>query len=110
MFQLKLEKYFIAVGAAHQFLFGRLQEIQSCKKYGTTNLCQGSQITRNDLEETCLGAYYLERWFVIIKLCKLEFTPAKELAFMIAPNKWIIFIAYTFFHLQCSAGQVFYIR
>jgi hypothetical protein len=57
----KLEKDFMAIGKTHQFLIRSIQEIQSCEKYGTTYLCQGGQTTRNGLEDTCLGAYYLER-------------------------------------------------
>ncbi len=41
------------------------------------------QTTRNDFEKICLGA----GGAVIHKLCKLEFTPAKEHFFMIAANK-----------------------
>jgi hypothetical protein len=41
-------------------------------------------------EETCLEAYFLERWSVITKLCKFELIPAKVHVFMIAPKKWMI--------------------
>jgi hypothetical protein len=47
-------------------------------------------MTRKDLEDSCSGAYCLERWAVIHKICKFEFIQAKEQVFMIAPNKWII--------------------
>jgi hypothetical protein len=52
----KQYKDFIAVGKTHQFLLKSLQAIQSCEKYGNMYLCQGQQNTRNDLEDTCLGA------------------------------------------------------
>jgi hypothetical protein len=60
----KLAKDFIAVGKTNQFLVKILEEFQSCQKYGDT---QGRQMTRNDLEESCLWAYYFERWAVIHK-------------------------------------------
>jgi hypothetical protein len=53
-------------------------------------LCQGGQTTKTDLEDTCLGAYYLERWSLMAKLCKLKFIPGKEHVFMIATKKGII--------------------
>jgi hypothetical protein len=36
------------------------------------------------LKKPCFGAYYLERWVVIHKLCKFKFISAKEHVFMIA--------------------------
>jgi hypothetical protein len=47
-------------------------------------------MTRKDLEESYLGAYYLERFSVIHKISNFEFISDKENVFMIAPNKWII--------------------
>jgi hypothetical protein len=77
----KMDKDFLAVGKTHQFLVKSLQE---------THLCQGRQMTRNYLEESCLGAYHLEGWAVLHKSRKFEFIEAKEHVFMITPNKWII--------------------
>jgi hypothetical protein len=53
-------------------------------------LSQGQKTTKNYLEDTCLGANYLERGSVITKLHKFKFIPAQEHVFMIATNKWII--------------------
>jgi hypothetical protein len=50
----KLDKDFIAVGKTHQFLTKTLQEIQSCEKYSTTYLCQGSRQQERTSQDTCL--------------------------------------------------------
>ena len=93
---LKLEHQLIAVGADHQFQLVNELDLQSCDKYGTSYLCQGRHTTRTDLENTCLGALYLEKWSVITKLCKFEFIPAAEHVFRLSSNKWIVSAPDTF--------------
>ena len=80
----------IAVGAEHQFQLVTQTDLQACQVYGTSYLCSGRHTTRTDLEETCLGAYYLENWKAVNKLCQFDFIPAKEHVFKMSSNKWII--------------------
>ena len=86
----KLDKDLLAVGEKHQFQITSHADLQACEKYGTTYLCQGRHTTRTDLADTCLGAYYLEKWSVIPDLCQFQFIPAKEHVFKMAANKWIV--------------------
>ena len=86
----KLEQEMIAIGGKHQYQLVSQVDLQACNKYGTTYMCEDRDMTKTDLEDTCLGALYLERWPVINKLCKFEFVPAKEHAFKISSNKWIV--------------------
>ena len=86
----KVDQELIAIGVDHQFQLVNQIELQACDKYGTTYMCQGRHTTSTDLENTCLGALYLERWSVINKLCKFEFIPSAEHVFKIASNKWIV--------------------
>ena len=80
----------LAVGAEHQFQIVSQSDLNACSKLGTSYLCQGRHTTRTDLEDTCLGAYYLERWDVIHKLCRFNFEKAKEHVFKIAANQWVV--------------------
>ena len=86
----KLEEDLLAVGPVHQFQTVGQSDLQSCHKFGTSYLCQGHRTTRTDLENTCIGAYYLERWSVIPQLCQFQFIPATEHVLMISSNQWII--------------------
>ena len=65
----KVEEDLIAVGLNHQFQLVTQSDLQACDNISTSYLCQGHHTMRTDLEETCLGAYYLERWEVISRLC-----------------------------------------
>ena len=80
----------IAVGAEHQFQLVSQTDLQACQLFGTSYLCSGRHTTRTDLEETCLGAYYLENWKAVNQLCQFDFIPAKEHVFKMSSNKWII--------------------
>ena len=80
----------IAVGAEHQFQLVTETDRQACQIYGTTYLCSGRHTTRTDLDDTCLGAYYLENWKAVNKLCQFDFIPAKEHVYKMSSNKWII--------------------
>ena len=80
----------IAVGAEHQFQLVSQTDLQACQLFGTSYLCSGRHTTRTDLEETCLGAYYLENWKAVNRLCQFDFIPAKEHVFKMSSNKWII--------------------
>lgn len=61
-----LDKDFIVIGKTHHFMLKSLTEIHSWETYGTLHLCQGNQTVRNNLEDTCLWAYYLEKFSVIL--------------------------------------------
>ena len=74
----------------HQLQIVSQTDLQACQQYGTSYMCQGRRTTRKDLEETCLGAYYLENWPAVNKLCQFDFSPAKEHIFKWSSNKWII--------------------
>ena len=80
----------IAIGAEHQFQLLSQTDLQACQLYWTSYLCSGRHTTRTDLEDTCLGAYYLENWKAANKLCLFDFIPAKEHVYKMSSNKWII--------------------
>ena len=86
----KLEQDMIAVGPDHQFQVVSHSDLTSCNKYGTVYLCEDRHTTRFNLERTCIGALYLERWPIIHKLCKFEFVQAEEYVFKLSTNQWII--------------------
>jgi hypothetical protein len=79
---LKLDKNFIAVSKAHQFLLRSPQEIRSYEKNGTAHLCQGRQTIRNDMLSSLLF-----RMVVCDKVNELEFIPAMEQFLIFFPNK-----------------------
>ena len=53
-----VEQDLLAIGQDHQFNLLSQSDLNSCTKYGSTYLCKGRDITRTDLSNTCIGAYY----------------------------------------------------
>jgi hypothetical protein len=80
----------LAIGQDHQFNLLSQSDLNSCTQYGSTYLCKGRDVLRTDLENTCLGAYYLENIDTIHTKCKFTLIPPQEHVFQISSNKWII--------------------
>jgi hypothetical protein len=62
----------LAIGQDHQFNFLSQSDLNSCTQYGTTYLCKGRDVLRKDLDNTCLGSYYLENIDAIHSKCKFD--------------------------------------
>ena len=80
----------LAIGQDHQFNLLSQSDLNSCTQYGATYLCKGRDVLRTDLENTCLGSYYLENIDAIHSKCKFNLIPPQEHVFQISSNKWII--------------------
>ena len=85
----KVEKDMITVGPDHQYQIVRHSDLTSCTKYGTVYLCEERHTTSTNMDRTCLGALYQEKWPLIHKL-QFEFVPAEEYVFKLSSNQWII--------------------
>ena len=86
----KVEKDMIAVGPDHQYQIVGHSDLTSCTKYGTVYLCEERHTTSTNMDKTCLGALYQEKWPLIHKLCEFQFVPADEYVFKLSSNQWII--------------------
>ena len=70
-----IDQDLLAVGQDQQFKILSQSDLNSCTKYGTTFLCKGCDVMGKKLEDTCLGAYYLEHLesfqtlFILFKIC-----------------------------------------
>jgi hypothetical protein len=65
-------------------------DLAACHKMGETYFCKGRNDLRTDIQETCLGALFLQQPKGIQKYCKFEIQQAKEQVFRLAYNKWSI--------------------
>jgi hypothetical protein len=68
----------LAIGQEHQFNLLSQSDLNSCTQYGLTYLCEGRDVLRTDLANTCLGAYYFENIDAIHSKCKFDLIPPKK--------------------------------
>ena len=85
-----VEQDLLAIGQEHQFNLLSQSDLTACTKYGSTYLCKGRDVTRTDLTNTCIGAYYLEDLSSIQAKCKFDLIKAQEHVFQLASNTWLI--------------------
>ena len=65
-------------------------DLAACHKMGETYFCKGRNDLRTDIQETCMGALFLQQPKGVQKHCKFEIHPAKEQVFRLAHNKWSV--------------------
>ena len=65
-------------------------DLAACHKMGDIYFCKGRNDLRTDIQDTCLGALFLQQPKGIQKQCKFEITNAKEQVFRLAYNKWTV--------------------
>ena len=65
-------------------------DLAACHKMGEIFFCKGRNDLRTDIQDTCLGALFLQQPKGIQKQCKFEIQSAKEQVFKLAYNKWSV--------------------
>ena len=65
-------------------------DLAACHKMGEIYFCKGRNDLRTDIQETCLGALFLQQPKGIQKQCKFEIQSAREQVFKLAYNKWSV--------------------
>jgi hypothetical protein len=80
----------LAIGQDHKFNLLSQSVLNSCTQYGKTYLCKGPDVLRTDLDNTCLGSYYLKNFDSIHSKCKFDLIQPQEHIFQITSNKGII--------------------
>ena len=65
-------------------------DLAACHKMGEVYFCKGRNDLRTDIQQTCLGALFLQQPKGIQSQCKFEIQNAKEQVFKLAYNKWSI--------------------
>jgi hypothetical protein len=55
-----IDQDLLAIEQDHKFNFLNQSDLNSCTQYGSTYLCKGRDVLRMDLNNTCIGTYYLE--------------------------------------------------
>jgi len=65
-------------------------DLAACHKMGETYFCKGRNDLRTDIQETCLGALFLQQPKGIQRYCKFEIQTSTEQVFRLAYNKWSI--------------------
>ena len=66
-----VESDLLAVGQNHQYKILSQSDLIDCEHLGTTFLRKGRDVLRTDLENTCLGSYYMENKTAIYYLAAL---------------------------------------
>ena len=85
-----MDSELLAVGQNHQYKILSQADLIDCEHLGATFLCKGRDVLRSDLEETCLGSYYLENKTAILEKCTFDFKKAEEQVFQISPSNWLV--------------------
>ena len=65
-------------------------DLAACHKMGEVYFCKGRNDLRTDIQQTCLGALFLQQPKGIQSQCKFEIQNAKEQVFKLAYNKWSV--------------------
>jgi hypothetical protein len=65
-------------------------DLAACHKMGDIYFCKGRNDLRTDIQDTCLGALFLQQPKGIQKQCKFEIQNSKEQVFKLAYNKWSV--------------------
>jgi hypothetical protein len=92
MMMPNIDQDLLAIGQYHQFNLLSQSDLNSCTQYGNRYYCKGRDFLRTDLDNTCLGSYYLENIDAIRSKCKFNLITPQEHIFQITSNKWIIYL------------------
>ena len=65
-------------------------DLAACHKMGDIFFCKGRNDLRTDIQDTCLGALFLQQPKGIQKQCKFEIQSSREQVFKLAHNKWSV--------------------
>jgi len=88
---VKSEHNFIAIGTDNKYKVFTEDELTECDRHGRYFLCEGHQILRTKLAESCLGALYLRLDEGIHKHCKFERRPLEEEVYQLSSTNFLVF-------------------
>ena len=88
---LKSVENFIAIGTDDKYKTFTEKELTECDKHGRYFLCEGHQILRTHLAESCLGALYLRQEDGMRAHCKFERRPLEEEVYQTSSNDFLVF-------------------
>lgn len=88
---LKSDENFIAIGNNNKYKTFTESELTECDKHGRYFLCEGHQILRTKLAESCLGALYLRQESGMHAHCKFERRPLEEEVYQTSSTEFLVF-------------------
>lgn len=102
---LKTKDTLIAIGEQDRYKTFSESELTECDKHGRYFLCEGHQILRTQLAESCLGALYLRREEGVHAHCKFERRKLVEEVYQLSPNTFLIYSPIMFTTKQICTNQ-----
>jgi len=86
----KVEEDLIAVGKDHQYKLLGHTDLAGCTKLDQNFLCEGQSLLITDIEDSCLGALYLQNLPGVLKHCQFQLGETKEMIFQTGPIQWLV--------------------
>jgi hypothetical protein len=65
--------------------------LMGCQKLNTVYICERHGVLTKELNQTCVGALYLQDYDSAQKFCQIQVTPTKEIVFQLLGNWFLIY-------------------
>ena len=85
------ENKFLAIGRDNKFKVFDGEEMAMCTKRGKTYLCDNNQVTRKDMEQSCLGSLYLRHEKGVFRHCKFKREILREKVYQLSATDHLVF-------------------
>ena len=85
------DQTYLALNNKQEYRLMSPTDINACEKKGTSYFCSGRNVLYDDLEDTCLGSFYLKSDKGVEENCEFEYVKKKALVVPAGFRKWLVY-------------------